>query len=84
MLLGAVHAAIWVSSYGLYAGLVLPPELIASMAAEEINDLFISGADGMFVILKEAGLRPEREWEVREQGAEYVVDLAIQNNSRGQ
>jgi hypothetical protein len=54
------------------------------MAAEEIYDLFISGADGMFVILKEAGLRPEREWEVREQGAEYVADLAIQNNSRGQ
>ena len=47
------------------------------MAAEEINDLFISGADGMFVILKEAGYRPEREWEVREEGEEYVVDLAI-------
>ena len=47
------------------------------LAAEEINDLFISGADGMFVILKEAGFWPEREWEVWEAGEEYMVDLAI-------
>lgn len=47
------------------------------ISAEEINDLFVSGADGMYVILKDAGFWPEREWEVREEGEEYVVDLAI-------
>ncbi len=47
------------------------------MAAQEINDLFASGADGLFVTLKEAGFQPEREYPVREGGVEYVVDLAI-------
>ena len=47
------------------------------MAAREINDLFASGEDGLFVTLKEAGLFPEREYEVREQGVVYTVDLAI-------
>jgi hypothetical protein len=46
-------------------------------AAEEINDLYTSGADGLFVTLKEEGFWPEREFEVREGGAEYTVDLAI-------
>ena len=46
------------------------------VAAEEINDLYSSAADGLFVTLKEAGFWPEREFEVREEGAEYVVDLA--------
>jgi len=46
-------------------------------AAEEINDLYASGADGIFVTLKEAGFWPEREFEVREGGAAYMVDLAI-------
>jgi len=46
-------------------------------AAEEINDLYASGADGLFVTLKEAGFWPEREFEVREGGAVYTVDLAI-------
>lgn len=46
-------------------------------AAEEINDLYISGADGLFVTLKEAGFWPEREVEVREEGVAYTVDLAI-------
>jgi len=46
-------------------------------AAQEINDLFASGADGLFVTLKEAGFQPEREYPVREGGVEYVVDLAI-------
>ncbi len=45
--------------------------------AQEINDLFASGADGLFVTLKEAGFRPEREYTVCEGGAKYVVDLAI-------
>jgi len=47
------------------------------MAAEEINDLYASGADGLFVTLKDAGFYPEREFVVREEGVEYVVDLAI-------
>jgi hypothetical protein len=46
-------------------------------AAEEINDLYTSGADGLFVTLKESGLYPEREFSVREGGVRYVVDLAI-------
>jgi hypothetical protein len=46
-------------------------------AAEEINDLYISGADGLFVTLKEHNLFPEREFCVREGGTEYVVDMAI-------
>jgi len=46
-------------------------------AAEEINDLYASGADGLFVTLKEEGFWPEREFEIREGGAVYTVDLAI-------
>jgi hypothetical protein len=46
-------------------------------AAEEINDLYASGADGLFVTLKDAGFYPERELPVREGGVEYVIDLAI-------
>lgn len=47
------------------------------VAAQEINDLYASGADGLFVTLKEAGLRPEREYVLRDGGATYTVDLAI-------
>ena len=46
-------------------------------AAEEVNDLYASGADGLYVTLKEAGFYPEREFLVREEGTRYVVDLAI-------
>jgi len=46
-------------------------------AAEEINDLYASGADGLFVTLKDEGFWPEREFLMREGSAEYVVDLAI-------
>jgi hypothetical protein len=46
-------------------------------AAEEINDLYVSGADGLFVTLKDYGLYPEREFLVRDEGTEYVVDIAI-------
>lgn len=45
--------------------------------AQEINDLYASGADGLFVTLKDMGLAPEREYPVRESGRNYVVDLAI-------
>jgi hypothetical protein len=47
-------------------------------AAEEINDLYASGADGLFVTLKDEGFWPEREFELREGGVAYTVDLAIQ------
>lgn len=47
------------------------------VAAREVNDLYSSGADGLFVTLKEAGFWPERECIVRKGGMEYVVDLAI-------
>jgi hypothetical protein len=46
-------------------------------AAEEINDLYASGADGLYVTLKDEGFWPEREFEIRESGAAYTVDLAI-------
>ena len=46
-------------------------------AAEEVNDLYASGADGLYVTLKEEGFWPEREFEIREGGAEYTVDLVI-------
>jgi hypothetical protein len=46
-------------------------------AAEEINDLYVSGADGLYVTLKETGLFPEREFRLREPDAEYTVDLAV-------
>jgi hypothetical protein len=48
--------------------------------AQEINELYASGADGLFVTLKDLGLAPEREFPLREAGVEYVVDLAIPCN----
>jgi hypothetical protein len=45
--------------------------------AQEINELYASGADGLFVTLKDIGLAPEREYPVHESGREYVVDLVI-------
>jgi len=47
------------------------------MAAEEINDLYTSGADGLYVTLKEEDLHPEREFLLRERGTDYVLDMAI-------
>ncbi|MGD8966245.1 MAG: hypothetical protein PVI07_01940 [Anaerolineae bacterium] len=47
------------------------------VAAEEINDLYASGADGLYVTLKEEDLHPEREFLLRDEGVEYVVDMAI-------
>jgi hypothetical protein len=46
-------------------------------AAEEINDLYASGADGLYVTLKDYGLFPERDFSVHEGGVEYIADLAI-------
>ncbi len=48
------------------------------VAADEINDLYASGADGLYVTLKEEeNLQPEREFLIREEQGEYVVDMAI-------
>ncbi len=45
--------------------------------AEEINDLYLSGADGLYVTLKESGFFPEREYLIREGNATYTADLVI-------
>lgn len=47
------------------------------VAADEINDLYATGADGLYVTLKEENLHPEREFLFREGDAEYVLDMAI-------
>jgi hypothetical protein len=47
------------------------------VAAEEINDLYISGADGLYVTLKDTGLYPERAWGLREGSVDYEIDLAV-------
>ena len=47
-------------------------------AAEEINDLYASGADGLYVTLKESGFFPERDYLLHdEDGTTYRADLAI-------
>jgi hypothetical protein len=46
-------------------------------AAEEVNDLYISGSDGLFVTLKESGFFPEVDYFIREAQQDYTVDLAI-------
>lgn len=46
-------------------------------AAEEINDLYLTGADGLYVTLKESGFFPEREYLIRDERQSYTVDLAI-------
>jgi hypothetical protein len=46
-------------------------------AAEEINDLYVSGADGLYVTLKESGFFPEVDYFIREGDDEYRVDLAV-------
>lgn len=45
--------------------------------AAEINDLYVSGAEGLYVTLKESGFFPEREYLIRDQGRSYTADLAI-------
>ncbi|HQE92935.1 MAG TPA: hypothetical protein PLH19_10865 [Anaerolineae bacterium] len=46
-------------------------------AAEEINDLYVSGADGLYVTLKESGFFPEVDYLIREGDSEYCVDLVV-------
>jgi len=49
-------------------------------AAEEINDLFVEGGefvDRLYHALRDSGMAPERQYPVREAGAEYVADLAL-------
>ena len=48
--------------------------------ATEINDLFVEGGeyvDRLYATLKETGLRPERNYIVREGAQEYEVPLAV-------
>lgn len=47
------------------------------LAAEEINDLYATGADGLYVTLKEHALHPEREFIFRESDEAYTVDMAL-------
>ncbi len=46
-------------------------------AAQEINDLFISGADGLYVTLKESGFFPERDYLICDDEVSYTADVAI-------
>ncbi len=48
-------------------------------AAEELNDLYESGADGLYVTLKESGFFPERDYLIRddEGGDDYIADLVV-------
>jgi len=48
--------------------------------AQEINDLFAEGnglVDRLYHALRESGLRPERQYSMRETGIEYVAKLAV-------
>lgn len=48
--------------------------------AKEINDLFVEGGeyvDRLYATLKERGLRPERDYLVKERGDGYRVPLAV-------
>jgi len=50
------------------------------MDAREINDLFVDGGeyvDRLFVALKERGLQPERNYQVKEGPLEYVASLMV-------
>jgi len=46
-------------------------------AAEEVNDLYISGNDGLYVTLKESGFFPECDYLIRDGDRAYTVPLAI-------
>jgi len=46
-------------------------------AAQEINDLYASGADGLYVTLRDDGFCVEREFSLHENSGDYTVDLAI-------
>ncbi|MEZ4517125.1 MAG: hypothetical protein R3C44_09915 [Chloroflexota bacterium] len=48
--------------------------------AVEINDLFVEGGpyvDRLYAVLKERSIRPEREYQVQEEGGAYTVALAV-------
>lgn len=48
--------------------------------ATELNDLFVEGGeyvDRLYATLKERGLHPERNYQIRESGADYTVPLAV-------
>lgn len=48
--------------------------------ATELNDLFVEGGeyvDRLYATLKERGMNPERDYELKEQGATYRLPLAV-------
>lgn len=48
--------------------------------AREINDLFLEGGeflDRLYIALKEQGLRPERNYQVKETAGNYNVPIAV-------
>ncbi|WP_420644642.1 hypothetical protein [Candidatus Leptofilum sp.] len=48
--------------------------------ATEINDLFVDGepyVDRLYATLKEQGIQAERNYTIREEGAEYVLPLVV-------
>lgn len=48
--------------------------------ATELNDLFIDGGeyvDRLYATLKERGLRPERNYKIKDAGSSYKVPLAV-------
>jgi hypothetical protein len=48
--------------------------------ASEINDLYIEGepyVDRLYYALREAGITPERDYRIRDQGVPFEVDMAI-------
>jgi catechol 2,3-dioxygenase-like lactoylglutathione lyase family enzyme len=48
--------------------------------ASEINDLYVEGepyVDRLYYALREAGIAPERHYQIQEEGVQYEVDLAI-------
>jgi hypothetical protein len=48
--------------------------------ASEINDLYVEGepyVDRLYYALREAGITPERHYQIRDKGVKYEVDMAI-------
>lgn len=48
--------------------------------ASEINDLYVEGepyVDRLYYALREAGVTPERDYRMQDEGIEYRVDMAI-------
>jgi very-short-patch-repair endonuclease len=57
----------------------IPTSLERLLAAQEINDLFLTSPieDRLYSALREAGLSAERQYLVRESGTGHLLDLAL-------